>query len=57
MELLFQILKQGVLDILRKFLILDGTDPAGEETTTHVLLVLGLLADAGNLILTGITAT
>lgn len=41
-----QILKQGVLDILRKFLILDGTDPAGEETTTHVLLVLGLLADA-----------
>lgn len=36
----------GVISVLCKILELDGTSSVGEEASTHVLLILGLLADS-----------
>lgn len=40
----FQALKLGVMKLLCSFLETDGDD---EEVATHVMLILGLLTDAG----------
>ena len=46
-----QAVELGVTNLLCSILELDGSIPEGEEASTHVLLILGLLTDSGQLYL------